>query len=114
MGKWGQVGQRGGAQWGSAWALFGLELGSPQKPSPRRWRRNRAQGAGAARIRALTADSGDCTRVKKRGNHRLPRFTSRSCRYSSKRRRNRSSIRLVNEPPPLVRRWRVGPGADPG
>jgi hypothetical protein len=110
MGKWGQVGQRGGAQWGSAWALFGLELGSPQKPTPR----NRAQGAGAARIRALTADSGDCTRAKKRGNHRLPRFTSRSCRYPSKRRRNRSSIRLVNEPPPLVRRWRVGPGADPG
>ncbi len=33
-------------------------------------------------------------------------------RYSSKRRRNRSSMRLVNEPP-LLRRWRVDPGADP-
>jgi hypothetical protein len=49
---------------------------------------------------------------KKRGSGWLPR-RARRFRYSSKRRRNRSSIRLVNEPPPLLRRWRPDPGAEP-
>ena len=52
-------------------------------------------------------------RAQKRGSpsglpHRL------GTRYSSKRRRNRSSIRLVNDPPePLARFWRGAPWSDP-
>ena len=50
--------------------------------------------------------------IQERGSRWLPRC-ARRFRYSSKRRRNRSSIRLVNEPPPLLRRWRADPGAEP-
>jgi hypothetical protein len=57
-------------------------------------------------------DSTGSGQYKKRSSRWLPR-RARRFRYWSKRRRNRSSIRLVNEPPALLRRWRADPGAEP-
>ncbi len=94
MAEWGAVGRLGGARWGAIHAP-GLDLGSIG-----------IQTGLAARGRSARPGH------EKRGS-RGGYPVSCAIRYSSKRRRNRSSMRLVNEPPPLLRRWRADPGADP-
>jgi hypothetical protein len=97
----------GGEQWGERWGPVGRKSCAGTRLRLN-WDSDRTR---QVRARRPATDSGQYA-YEKRGSRWLPRC-ARRFRYSSKRRRNRSSIRLVKEPPPLLRRWRADPGAEP-